>query len=311
MNKIDLSKARVFLAPEGFEKELQHEIVAAGGKVLAQKERLLISAPFVGTPVWARCEWLNSVWIPSDSIGMGAKGLAKLNRRTALYSAEFHRRAELIQEQVSKRKTAPVPFLGDLPEKKYGAWSLWDKDLILAAATTSSPWPLGEFEFQEDRESSPSRAYLKLWEVFTCHIKPPKINEYCLDLGACPGGWTWVLSELGCEVLAIDRSELAPEIASRENVEFRKQSAFAIEPKDVPKVDWLFSDLICYPDRLFKYLEKWRALEDRPNFVCTLKFQGPTDFDAIRAFQAIPGSKVIHLVHNKHEVTWICPRANK
>ncbi len=41
------------------------------------------------------------------------------------------------------------------------------------------------------------------------------------------------------------------------------------------------------------------------NFVCTLKFQGLTDHDAAREFAAMPGSRLLHLFHNKHELTWI------
>jgi 23S rRNA (cytidine2498-2'-O)-methyltransferase len=41
------------------------------------------------------------------------------------------------------------------------------------------------------------------------------------------------------------------------------------------------------------------------NFVCTVKFQGATDHDATSAFAAIPGSQVVHLHHNKHELTFL------
>ena len=31
----------------------------------------------------------------------------------------------------------------------------------------------------------------------------------------------------------------------------------------------------------------------------------PTDFAAMRDFAAIPGSRLMHLHHNKHELTWV------
>ena len=37
----------------------------------------------------------------------------------------------------------------------------------------------------------------------------------------------------------------------------------------------------------------------------TLKFQGETDFETAARFAAIPGSRLVHLHHNKHELTWI------
>jgi 23S rRNA (cytidine2498-2'-O)-methyltransferase len=70
-------------------------------------------------------------------------------------------------------------------------------------------------------------------------------------------------------------------------------------------VDWLFSDVICYPDRLFKLVEKWLASGLAANFACTIKFQGATDHETARRFAAVPGSRLLHLSHNKHELTWI------
>jgi 23S rRNA (cytidine2498-2'-O)-methyltransferase len=40
-------------------------------------------------------------------------------------------------------------------------------------------------------------------------------------------------------------------------------------------------------------------------FVCTIKFQGATDHATARDFAAIPGSRLMHLHHNKHELTWV------
>ena len=42
--------------------------------------------------------------------------------------------------------------------------------------------------------------------------------------------------------------------------------------------------------------------------VCTLKFQGATDHDTVAAFAAIPGGQLMHLFHNKHELTFIWTR---
>jgi len=36
-----------------------------------------------------------------------------------------------------------------------------------------------------------------------------------------------------------------------------------------------------------------------------VKFQGETDHDSATAFAAIPGAKVLHLHHNKHELTFV------
>ncbi|MDR1306799.1 MAG: hypothetical protein LBK74_04415, partial [Treponema sp.] len=70
-------------------------------------------------------------------------------------------------------------------------------------------------------------------------------------------------------------------------------------------VDWVFCDVACYPPRLYEWVEKLLGSGLCGNFVCTLKMQGKPDMDTVRRFAGIPGSQVLHLCHNKHELTWI------
>ena len=69
-------------------------------------------------------------------------------------------------------------------------------------------------------------------------------------------------------------------------------------------IDWLFSDVVCYPARLLALVERWLAAGTCRRFVCTIKFQGETDHAIARRFAAIPGSQLAHLFHNRHELTW-------
>src|SRR5690606_20145570 len=156
----------------------------------------------------------------------------------------------------------------------------------------------------EDTRGPPSRAYLKLWELFTLTQRQPGPGDTCIDLGASPGGWTWVLAKLGAKVKSVDKAPLAPSVARLPGVSFVQSSAFAIDPAEHPKVDWLFSDVICYPERLLVYVRRWLELDKVTNLVCTLKFQGATDHAVTREFARIPGSRMMHLHHNKHELTW-------
>ena len=78
-----------------------------------------------------------------------------------------------------------------------------------------------------------------------------------------------------------------------------------LEPRDVGPIDWLFSDVVCYPARLLTLVEKFLAAGTVRNFLCTIKFQGETDFATQARFAAIPGSRLMHLHVNKHELTWI------
>ena len=133
----------------------------------------------------------------------------------------------------------------------------------------------------------------------------PQPGERCLDLGSSPGGWTWVLQQLGADILSVDKAPLDPRIAGLPRVEVRRESAFAIDPKSVGRIDWFFSDVVCYPERLLQLVERWLAQTDCRRFVCSIKFQGSTDHETARRFAAIPGSRLMHLHHNKHELTWI------
>jgi 23S rRNA (cytidine2498-2'-O)-methyltransferase len=156
----------------------------------------------------------------------------------------------------------------------------------------------------EDRTGPPNRAYLKLWEAFTLLGRRPGPGDLCLDLGSSPGGWTWALQKLGARVISVDKAPLDPEVAALPGVTYRRQSAFALDPAEIEPVDWLFSDVICYPARLLRLVERWMASGRARNLVCTIKFQGATDHRTARAFAAIPGSRLMHLAANKHELTW-------
>lgn len=183
---------------------------------------------------------------------------------------------------------------------------LVNRDLILASSQCSSAFPNGEPQFVEPvgPPQPPSAAYLKLWEALTLFKEHPVPGEKCLDLGACPGGWTWALQRLGAEVVSVDKAPLAPAIAVLPRVKVLKKDAFRMRPEDVGEIDWLFSDVICYPERLLELVQTWIAAQPKLRMICTIKFQGATDFETVEKFRRIPGSHVQHLFHNKHELTW-------
>jgi 23S rRNA (cytidine2498-2'-O)-methyltransferase len=191
-----------------------------------------------------------------------------------------------------------------------GAWTLPDVHTLVASPRCSSPFPGGVVTFAEDREGPPSRAYLKLWEALARCRKWPGPGERCLDAGASPGGWTWALARLGAEVLAVDRTPPEERVLTMPGLSFIRHDAFTLRPEDIGPVDWLFCDVICYPPRLFEWIEKWLRSGLCGNYICTIKMQGPPEpsgpaFETVRRFAAIPGSQVLHLYHNKHELTWI------
>lgn len=293
-----------YLAADGFETQLRDELARRGVGVRAEHGRLSIADGSAVRAAWAANTWHDCVELPIASIGTAAKALRDIQRNWVLYAPLHHRRAALIQERLPHVSAKPVVFPVAAPMASLGSWTLLAPDRMLAAAECSAPFANGEVELIEDKVGPPSRAYLKLWEALIRLRRWPQPGERCLDLGASPGGWTWVLARLGAHVVAIDKAPLDPKVAAMPGVEWRGESAFALEPGSIGPIDWLFSDVICYPARLLRLVERWRATGQVRNFVCTIKFQGETDHATAEAFAALPGAEVLHLHNNKHELTF-------
>ena len=299
-----------YLAADGFLDQLQKELDRSRVVVAETHDRLIVTESPAIASAWAANIWYDCVELPVPSIGEAAKALRAIQRNWAMYAPLHHRRAALIQERLPHVSAKPIVFPAAAPTAPLGSWTLLAPDRLLAAARCSSPFPNGEVQFVEDKTGPPNRAYLKLWEALVRLRRWPQPGQRCLDLGASPGGWTWVLAKLGAQVTAIDKAPLDPRIAAMPEVTWRGESAFALEPESIGPVDWLFSDVIAYPARLLRLVEGWRASGLAKNFVCTVKFQRDTDHDAAAAFAAIPGAQLLHLHHNKHELTFMLAAAS-
>lgn len=293
-----------YLAPQKLEKDLADEIKRHKNlKVVNQLDRLFIVEGPQKDLIFAQNTWLDVQSAKVNSIGEAAKALKASGKLWAPYEHQLHRRMSLIQEQLPKIKSKPFEFGQALKFPQLGAWTLEEANTLWFSPKTTSVFPNGEIEFAETK-AAPSRAYLKLWEFFTIEKITPKKSDICMDMGACPGGWTWVLKDLCKEVIAIDKAPLVPELQKNPKIKILKKDAFVLKPEDIGPIDWLFSDIICYPPKLLELVQNWRASGLVKNFVCTIKFQGETDFETLEEFQKIPGSKTQHLSVNKHEVTW-------
>ena len=261
-------------------------------------------------PFWSRCTMTEPLEITFESIGGAASSLKSIQRSWAPYQYQFFRRANLIQEKLPYVNLKVRKFPCEIPPSPIGLYTLITENTMIASAATTSFLPAGRIEFEEDHENPPSRAYLKIQESLTmAHLLNktpfPKEGERCFEAGACPGGWTWVLVGLGAKVYAVDRAELAPELMKNPLVTFQAHDAFTLKPYEIGKCDWVFSDVICYPERLLKWVKEWLESGLVKNMICTIKMQGEPDWEIIRQFEEIPGSRVLHLNYNKHELTWI------
>lgn len=291
-----------YLAPKGFERELLDEL----GDVGERHGRLMLAPGAPRPAAWAQNVWLRPRRLRIESIADAARQLRSMQRNWVRYAEVGpQRRAALIEAKLPPIRFRPHRFGEPAPSAPLGSWALLDHDTLLASPTCSSPFPHGEARFAEDRHAPPSRAYLKLWEAFTLLGARPAPGERCLDLGSSPGGWTWVLQQLGAHVTSVDKAPLAPGVARLPRVDFRRQSAFALSPAQLEPFDWLFSDVICYPERLLRLVQQWLEAGKARRFLCSVKLQGSTDHATLRRFAAVPGSRLMHLSCNRHELTWV------
>jgi 23S rRNA (cytidine2498-2'-O)-methyltransferase len=303
-----VSTLQGYLAFPGFLESLQAELKFAGikPKKMQLHGELILVEGFRRKPVWARNIWGSVERIEFTSVADAVSKLKALGLRWDLYPHLHQRRAQLIAREVRIQKFPPLRFPQDpMPTKALGSFTLIAENEILASAHCAQTLPQGEMTFEEDRGSPPTRAYLKLWEVFTRLGRRPSPGDFCIDLGSSPGGWTWVIAKLGAEVTSVDRSELAPQVAALPGVRFRQGNAFTLDPKEFPKLDWLFSDVISEPGKILELVQRWLIIHPDASFICSVKFKGETDFRVMAALQRIKGSFMIHLNQNKHEVTWV------
>lgn len=261
-------------------------------------------------PYWACTVMENPFLLNFESIGNAANALKEIQRNWAPYQFTCFRRAQLIQEKLPYVNLKDRKFPVLIPNSPMGLYTLINEHTLIASAKTSSFVPAGRIRFIEDHENPPSRAYLKIQESLTVAnsflgADLPNENSKCFEAGACPGGWTWVLVGLGAFVHAVDRAELAPSLMENPLVKFQAHDAFTLKPSEIGPVDWVFSDVICYPERLLKWINEWLESGMTKNMICTIKMQGEIDWPLIQQFADIPNSYVCHLNYNKHELTWI------
>ncbi|WED42541.1 SAM-dependent methyltransferase [Legionella cardiaca] len=293
----------IYVAKPEFLTELCEELEEISGVIDD-----LVFSPHTNLDVcFAQDIWLDPQFVTFQSISEAVKILRQAGKFWYLHPISHIRRSHLIAEQLRKYPPLERHFpVTELPQ--IGSFSLLDQNTLLYSTRRLKKWPQGKCFFIEDKINPPNRAYLKLWEALTLLEKYPQAGDTALDLGASPGGWTYVMQSLGATVTAVDKALLAPHIAKLPRIHFLQQSAFALEPERLEHTyDWVLSDVACYPDRAYTLINKWIASGKARQMIFTIKLQGKTDLASIKPFQAIPGSYITNLFYNKHEATFFYP----
>ncbi|AWX13705.1 23S rRNA (cytidine(2498)-2'-O)-methyltransferase RlmM [Mergibacter septicus] len=111
--------------------------------------------------------------------------------------------------------------------------------------------------------NAPSRSTLKLEEAINLFLSPieqkQRMNEekYAVDLGACPGGWTYQLVKRGMFVYAVDHGKMATSLHETGRIEHCMEDGFKFQPPKRRKIDWLVCDMVEQPSRITRLMLKW------------------------------------------------------
>ena len=136
--------------------------------------------------------------------------------------------------------------------------------LLLAQANPrdSAPWPSGIPRLKLHADA-PSRSALKLEEALLILLDEREratllqLGMRAVDLGAAPGGWTWVLLREGLRVTAVDNGPLRQHVLDSGLVEHLRADGFAWHP---PRpVDWMVCDMVEQPRRVAARMAQWFA----------------------------------------------------
>ncbi len=124
----------------------------------------------------------------------------------------------------------------------------------------SARWPMGIPRLRASSRA-PSRSTLKLDEAFLTFLDESQRKEYlrpgmsAVDLGACPGGWTWQLVRRGLTVVAIDNGAMADVVMDSGLVIHKRLDGYRYCP-DEP-VDWMVCDIVESPMRTAELVAHW------------------------------------------------------
>lgn len=290
-----------------YEKELEKELLLSQREILFQNSKYFITAKLAVKPLWAQ-DWLSACQLfPFENKSQAVKVLKNIKNLGVHFETDANAKlAEGLKKELREFKLKRIDFcVSSQFNFKYFAWGLFDSNNLIICPQPTSQFPLGWHEFNEDKNTPPNRAYLKIWETLCLDYIRLKPEDIVIDVGSSPGGWSWALSQYVKKVYSIDKAELDKKIMAQPNIFYKSEDAFQVNPKDYSDCTWLFSDIICTPQRLLSLVENWHQNSDVKNFVCTIKFKGSCDFDILKEFRKFDNSKIIHLYQNKNEVTWI------
>ncbi|WP_350304677.1 23S rRNA (cytidine(2498)-2'-O)-methyltransferase RlmM [Photorhabdus viridis] len=128
-------------------------------------------------------------------------------------------------------------------------------------SNNNSPFYMGipRLKFPSD---APSRSTLKLEEAFHVFIPYDEWEErlasglYAVDLGACPGGWTYQLVKRSMMVHAVDNGLMSESLMDTGQVKHHKVDGFKFVPS-TKNIYWLVCDMVEKPAKVTQLMSDW------------------------------------------------------
>ncbi|KAB8172244.1 23S rRNA (cytidine(2498)-2'-O)-methyltransferase RlmM [Lysobacter maris] len=124
----------------------------------------------------------------------------------------------------------------------------------------SAPWPQGIPRLRMHAQA-PSRSALKLEEALLVLLDRDERAALLrdgltgADLGAAPGGWTWVMLGHGLHMTAIDNGPLRPHLFETGRLEHLRADGFRWQPAQ--PLDWMVCDMVEQPRRVAERMAAW------------------------------------------------------
>ncbi|MBY5921929.1 23S rRNA (cytidine(2498)-2'-O)-methyltransferase RlmM [Ferrimonas balearica] len=166
---------------------------------------------------------------------------------------------------------------------------------------------------------APSRSTLKLDEAIRYFMTEEQEAERlqsgmrAVDLGACPGGWTYQLVRRGLFVHAVDNGPMADNLMESGQVTHHMEDGFKFEPQR-KNITWLVCDMIEKPDRVAQLMGSWFARRWCSEAIFNLKLPMKQRYAAVceclsQLTEILDASGVgfeiqaKHLYHDREEIT--------
>jgi 23S rRNA (cytidine2498-2'-O)-methyltransferase len=187
----------------------------------------------------------------------------------------------------------------------------------------ASRWPMGIPRLRMPR-AAPSRSTLKLAEAIDEFLDESERAKRlvpgmtAVDLGASPGGWTWLLVQRGLMVTAVDNGAMDPALMETGQVKYRRDDGFHFKPTE--SSDWMVCDMVESPSRIARLASGWIAQEWCRETIFNLKLPMKKRWEEVQRCrgiidEALGGAgyflRMKQLYHDREEITCYLSRQRK